>query len=279
MRRVLFLIILTALSFASCFTVKKIQTTNPPPTTNLKKENAYSLMTKLKSNDFNYRWMSSRFTVDFSSDSSNDSFSGVIRMRKDSIIWMTISAALGTYTAVHAKLNEDSVQFIDHYHGQYFKGTYDHFDSLWGEDIDFELLQSVMMGNSLDFYHDTSKIKAYYDGREYILSTVRKRRFKRLMYRNKPLHSKSDAQLIWIDPNDFHITKIRLEDFMNHRTFEASYDDFQKGDSGISFPMHIHYEINAEKVIKIDLKYKKVNFAEYESIPFKIPPKYEQIHY
>jgi len=44
--------------------------------------------------------------------------------------------------------------------------------------------------------------------------------------------------------------------------------------------MHIHYEINTgKKIIKIDLKYKKVNFSNYEKIPFIIPPKYEQIHY
>lgn len=277
----IFLIMCIGFFFTSCFTAKKIPTPNPPPTTSIKKENAYSLMTKMKGNNLNYRWISARFSVDYDNDSDHESCTGVVRLRKDSIIWMTISVALGAYTALHAKLTGDSVMFINHHEEQYFKGTYDYLDTLLREDLDFDLIQSVMVGNSLEFYNDTAKMKAYYDGKEgdYVLSTVRKRRYRRMM-KNKPLHTKNDAQLIWIDPNDFHIKKIRLEDFVTKHTFEASYDDFQKEDSGSTFPMHIHYEINTgKKIIKIDLKYKKINFANSESIPFIIPKKYEQIHY
>jgi hypothetical protein len=279
MRRRLFLVFVLALFFTSCLTVKKIQTPNPPPTTSLKKENAYSLMTKLRANNLNYRWISAHFTCDYDNDTSHESFSGVVRLRKDSVIWMTVSV-LGVYTAIHAKLDDDSVMYIDHHNEQYFKGNYDYLETLLKEDIDFDLIQSVMVGNSMEFYSDTAKMKAYFDGRDYVLSTVRKRKYKRLLYRNKPLHTRSDAQVIWLDANDFHIKKIRLEDFVTQHTFEATYDDFEKRDSGSTFPMHIHYEINTgKKNIKIDLKYKKVNFTNSESIPFTIPKKYEQIHY
>lgn len=280
MKRLLFFVVPIALIFASCLTAKKIQQTNPPPTASLKKENAYSLMTKLKTNNLNFRWISARFSVDITSDSSQESFSGVVRIRKDSIIWMTVSALLGAYTAVHAKMDGDSIMFIDHIHEQYFKGTYDYLDTLLKDDIDYDMLQSVMIGNSLEFYSDTAKMKAYFDGRDYVLSTVRKRKYKRLMYRNKPLHSRNDAQVIFIDASDFHIKKIKLEDFITKHTFEASYSDFEKQDSGTVFPMNIHYEINTgKKIITIDLKYKKVNFTNSESIPFKIPQKYVQIRY
>jgi hypothetical protein len=281
MRRLLFLGMLTGLFFTSCFTVKKIPTPNPPPTTSLKKENAYSLMTKLKGNNLNYRWISAHFSAEIDNDTSHDSFNGVVRMRKDSIIWMSVSVILGALTAVHAKLDGDSVIFINHIQGDYFKGTYDYLDTLLNEDIDFDLIQSVMVGNSLEFYNDTSKMKAYYDGRQgdYVLSTVRKRGYRRLK-KNKPLHTKNDAQLIWLDATDFHIKKVRLEDFVTHHTFEATYDDFEKKDSGSVFPRHIHYEINTgKKIIKIDLKYKKVNFTNSETIPFIIPKKYVQIHF
>ena len=211
MRRLLFLFIWMGILFTACFTTKKIPTPNPPPTANIKRENAYSLVTKMKGNNLNYRWISAHFSADIDNDTSHDSFSGVVRLRKDSIIWMTVSYALGTYTALHAKLDGDSVMFIDHYHDSYFKGTYDYLDTLLNEDLDFDLIQSVMVGNSLEFYKDTAKMKAYYDGKagDYVLSTVRKRRYRRLM-KNKQLHSKNDAQLIWLDASDFHIKKIRL---------------------------------------------------------------------
>jgi len=280
MRRLLLLLLVPGLFFTSCLTVKKIQTPNPPPTTSLRRENAYSLMTKLRGNNLNYKWISAHFTMDYDDDTTHQSLDGVVRMRKDSIIWTTVSVLLGSITVAHAKLDGDSVMIINHLGKNYFKGTYDYMDTLLREDVDFDLIQSVLIGNSLAFYNDTSKMKAYFDGRDYILSTVRKRKYKRLMYRNKPLHSRNDAQLIWIDASDFHIKKVRLEDFVTHHVFEASYDDFKKQDSGSIFPMHIHYEINTEKkAIKIDLKYKSVNFTNYEKIPFIIPKKYEQIRY
>ena len=281
----LFLFLFLALLFAACFSTKKA-TTQPslkPSATNtsLKKENAYSLMTKLKGNDLKYRWISAHFSADItSSDSSEVSFNGVVRIRKDSVMWMTISVALGAYTALHAKLGIDSVMYIDHHNEQYFKGTYDYLDTLLREDVDFELIESVMEGKSLEFYHDTAKMKAYFDGKDYILSTVRKRGTRKVM-KNRILHNHhSDVQLIWLDASDFHIKKIRLEDFLTQHTFEASYDNLQKGDSGSTFPMHIHYAINTgKKTINIDLKYKKINFTNSESIPFNIPKKYVQVRY
>jgi len=282
----LFLVASFALFLLSCSAHKKITATQPKAitttaSTSLKKENASSLMTALKSNSLKYRWISAHFSADIvSGDSSDVSFNGVVRIRKDSVIWMTVSVALGAYTALHAKLGIDSVMYIDHHDEQYFKGTYDYLDTLLKEDIDYDMIQSVMVGRHLDFYHDTSKIKAYFDGKDYILSTVRKRKYRRLMYKNRPLHSRNEAQLIWLDDSDFHIKKIRLEDFVTQHTFEASYDDFQKQDSGGVFPMHIHYIINTgKKIINIDLKYKKINFTNSESIPFIIPKKYVQVHY
>lgn len=275
----IFLIIPLVFYFASCFTPKKIQSSNPPPSKSLKKENVNFLMSKLKANNYNFHWISAHFNADIDDDSSQTSFGGTLRIRKDSLIWMTVSVVLGAYTAVHAKMDADSVMIINHHEENYLKGNYDYIDSLLKEDIDYELLQSVMIGNSMEFYNDTAKMNAYLEGKDYLLSTVRKRRLRR-MERNKPLHIKNDAQLIWIDSVDFHIKKVKLEDFVTHHTFEATYDDFQKSDSGISFPTHIHYEIfTGKKTIKIDLTYKKINFTNYEKAPFIIPKKYEQIHF
>lgn len=279
----LFPVIYCTLLFTSCHTSKHV-TASPhaaSTATSLKKENAYSLMTAMRATPFHYRWLSAHFSADIiSRDSSEVSFTGTVRIRKDSVIWMTVSVALGTYVALHAKLDGDSVMYIDHHNGQYFKGTYDYLDTLLREDIDYDLIQSVMVGRPLDFYRDTSKMKAYFDGKDYILSTIRKRKYKKLMYKNRTLHTHNEAQLIWLNDSDFYVKKIRLEDFATRHTFDASYDDFQKQDSGSIFPMHIHYVINTgKKIINIDLKYKRLNFTNYESIPFIIPKNYVQIHY
>jgi hypothetical protein len=145
-------------------------------------------------------------------------------------------------------------------------------------DIDFDMLQSVMTGSSMEFYNDTSKMKSYFDGTQYIISTIRKRRLKRILYLNKSYHSKDDGQFIFIDPVDFHITHIRVEDFVNRRTFDAYFSDFQKVDS-VMFPFHIQLQIKAEKTFKADIQYKKVMFKTGEEVPFIIPKKYVRVQY
>lgn len=250
---------------------------NKTPAPSLKKENIYSLVSKLKANKYDYKWITAHFSFDMDEDSSHTSFSGTIRMRKDSVIWMSIAPLLGI-EAARVMLTQDSAMTMDRLHDTYFKGDYDYINSRLADDIDFELIQSVMVGSNVEFYNDTAKMKSYFDGSQYLISTIRRRKLKRILYHNSNYRSKSDAQFIWLDPQDYHITHVRLEDFVNHRTFDAYYSDFQKVDS-VMFPFHIRYEIVAEKKIRIDLQYKKVAFKLQEETPFTIPKKYERVQY
>jgi hypothetical protein len=177
-------------------------------------------------------------------------------------------------------VTQDSAMYMDRLNDTYFKGDYNYINSKLNtaDDLDLDLLQSMMIGNCMEFYSDTAKMKSYFDGKQYIISTIRKRNLRRVLYRNRPYHSKEDEQFIFLDPVDFHITHVRLEDFVNHRTFDAYYSDFQKVDS-VMFPFHIQYQIVAQKNIKIDLQYKKVSFKQEESVPFIIPKKYQRVQY
>lgn len=275
----IFPVIIILIFIISCVTNRKIQTS--PDTyynaAGLKHENAALLLSKLKKRKFDYKWISAHFDVEIDVDSSHTSLSGIVRVRKDSIIWMTISPLLGIEVA-RALLNKDTAMFVDKVHDKYFKGNYDYIDSLLDDDIDYELLQSVMVGTNVDFYTDTAKLKGFYDGQQYLLSTVTRRQVRKVLFQNREIHTKNDVQFIWFDKNDYHINRIRLEDFVNHRTFDAYYGEFQQFDS-VMFPSHIQYVITAEKTIKIDLQYKKVYFKDKEETPFAILPKYERIQY
>ena len=273
------LISITILLAVSCKTSRKVQTSETTyyNASGLKHENATLLLSKLKKRKLDYKWISAHFALEMDVDSIHTSFGGTVRIRKDSIIWMTISPLLGIEVA-RVLLNRDTAMFIDKVHDKYFKGNYDYIDSLLDDDVDYELVQSVMVGSNMDFYSDTARLKGYFDGQNYLLSTVPRRKIKRILFRNLNIRAKSDVQFIWFDPKDYHINRIRVEDFVNHRTFDAFYSDFQQVDSVI-FPSHIQYVIQAEKTIKIDLEYKKIYFKAKEETPFAILPKYERIEY
>jgi hypothetical protein len=265
----------------SCKSLYNIPAGNQPktPVPSLKKVNIYTLISKIKTSQFDYKWISAHFSMDMDVDSSHDSFGGTVRIRKDSVIWMSISSLLGIGEAARIMLTQDSAMEMNRLKDNYFKDDYDYINNRLHEDVDFELIQSVMMGSSMEFYKDTDKMKSYDDGKQYIISTIRKRKLKKVLFKNRrPFRIKNDAQFIFLDPVDFHITRVRVEDFVNHRTFDAYYSDFRKVDS-ISFPFHIQYVISAERNIKIDLQYKKVVFKTIEDVPFVIPKKYERFQY
>ncbi|HXP52283.1 MAG TPA: DUF4292 domain-containing protein [Bacteroidia bacterium] len=279
MRRIL-LFVIVMVFIVSCKDTRKIQTSETTyyNASGLKHENASVLLSKLKKRKFDYKWISAHFSFEMDVDSSHTSFGGTVRIRKDSIIWMTISPLLGIEVA-RVLLNKDTAMFIDKVHDKFFKGNYDFIDSLLDDDVDYELVQSVMVGSNIDFYNDTAKLKGYFDGKQYLLSTVTRREIKRILFHNRTIRTKNDVQFIWFDPKDYHINRIRVEDFVNHRTFDAFYSDFQQVDSVMMFPTHIQYVIQAEKTIKIDLEYKKIYFKTQEETPFNILPKYERIQY
>ncbi len=279
-RKPMFVLIpLLLLVFISCKTKEITRTENKRPLVpSLKKMNIFSLIAKIKARQFNYEWINAHIAINIQVDSSTSSFSGNIRMRKDSVIWMSIAPLLGI-EADRIMLTQDSAMEMNRLKDTYFKDDYDYINSRLHEDLDFELIQSVMIGSRMEFINDTSKMKSYFDGKEYIVSTIRRKRIKKVLYKNKmPVHNRTEAQFIFLDPVDFHITHVKVEDFANHRIFDAYYSDFQKVDS-VSFPFHVKCLVTAEKNIKIDLQYKKIAFKAREEVPFFIPKKYERIQY
>lgn len=271
-------ILLFFFTLISCKTAQKVQADNKPKPSSpsLKKENIHSLASKIRNNQINFKWLSAHFSADVQIDSEETSFSGNLRMRKDSLIWMAINK-MG-FKGLQILLTQDSAMEINYRQDNYFKSTYDSINDRIDNDIDYDMVQAVMLGSTMEFYNDTSKMKSYFDGSEYIISTIRKRRLRRILFKNRNYHSKDDGQFIFLDPTDFHITHLQVKDFVNNRTFDTYYSDFQKVDS-VMFPFHIQFEIKAKTHIKVDLQYKKVAFGTKEETPFIIPKKYVRVQY
>jgi len=277
MKKLVFLLLPLLLSI-SCKTTKKVQQDKQtkPVVPSLKKENIHTLAAKIKNNEFNFKWISAHVSVEMDDDSSHTSFSGNLRICKDSVIWMSVSV-IGI-KMLQVLLTQDSAMFINYHTDSYFKGDYDYVDKLIHNDVDYDMAQSILTGTCMEFYSDTSKMKSYFDGSQYIISTIRKRKLKKVLYKNREYKSKDDGQFIFLDPQDFRISHIQIKDFVNNRSFDAFYSDFQKVDS-VMFPCHIQYQIKAEKNIKVDLQYKKVMFKSQEEAPFVIPKKYAPLQH
>src|ERR1035437_11040139 len=126
-----FLLVLVIL--ASCSTQRKI--IKAP----IKEEGAEYLFKKLKEHELQYNWLTAKFSAEYKNKGQTTSLNGQIRIRKDSVIWLSFSPALGI-EVFRMMLTQDSVKFINRMNNSFFAGDYNYVNRYLHTNIDFDIL-------------------------------------------------------------------------------------------------------------------------------------------
>jgi hypothetical protein len=239
----------------------------------LKEAKAAYLLEALALNELQFDWFSAKFSIDYIYDKKLTEFRGQIRIRKDSIIWLSFSPALGIEMA-RLKITNDSVFFMNRLNKSYLKGDYTFINEYLHTNIDFDILQSLIIGNDFQFY-EKSKFRATVDGQEYKLSTAERRKLKKFVKQDET-DAKAYYQNIWLDPETFKISRVTIKEITNDKKLNAYYSNF-KDHEGQLFPFKIHFEIIADEKIEVKVDYSRIRIDEPTSFPFTIPSKYERI--
>ncbi|MDP2721223.1 MAG: DUF4292 domain-containing protein [Bacteroidales bacterium] len=233
------------------------------------------LYAKLNENQLNFNSLSARFSLSFEMDKKMTNLRGQLRIQNDSVIWISFSPALGI-EAARVLLSNDSVFFINRLNKTYFTGRYNLIDSLLNTTIDYDLLQSMLVGNDLTQY-DINKYKSSVDGGLYKMTIRERRKIKRYI-KSGEIATKVLVQQIWLDPENFKMRRIDLKEQgeESHNNLQVSYSDYVKI-GGQLFPSKIHIDINSQKTIHIDIDFGKTELNQEVSFPFSIPSKYDKM--
>ena len=169
----------------------------------------------------------------------------------------------------------DSVKFINRINNTYFIGDYDYVNKFLNTNIDFDILQSFLIGNDLSFYED-GKFRASLDGEQYKLSTAERGKLKKFV-RNSQEPLTILIQNIWIDPETFKITRADVKEIRKQNIkLEANYSGFEKVNDQL-FPRNVRFEISADKNIQCSIEFSRINIITPQQFPFKIPLNYRQV--
>jgi len=234
------------------------------------------LSKKMLDNQFNYKWLNSKFSVTTNVDGKTNSFSASVRSRKDSALWISLS--MFGLEGARLLATCDSVKFVDRINSKYFKGDYSYLSQILNTEIDFEMLQAVLIGNSVEFYSEDDKLRTYIENGNQVLSTIRKRKIKKVINNATSEQNilKELVQRIWLDASTYRVKKNVINDFNTNRTFEGNYGNFQLVDS-LLFPFEAEFSIQAQRTMKVSINYSKVEINNVQSLPFSIPSKYESM--
>jgi hypothetical protein len=246
---------------------------NPPQAVEVHQvtESADSLASVVIGRDLSTRWFSARVNVDATIDKENRSFNANLRICKDSAIWMSISPALGIEVA-RVLIDKDSVRFINRLNSTYFKGGFAYLNNMLQVDVNFKMIQSVLIGNAY-LHYNVDKYIQDRENAELVLSTLKFRKIKR---ENELEPPQILTQEIWYSPVQQKITRMEIQDYRPTRKFSVHYNAFETVD-GMSVPAKINIEASAKKELKIALEYSKIALNKELNLPFNIPDGYEPI--
>lgn len=234
-------------------------------------------LTKLvKENELDYTWISAKADAETNIDGEAHNLDISVKIKKDSVMWISLKAVGGLVDVAKMHITKDSVKMIVYIKKQYFVGDFNYINQLLNADIDFELLQAALFGNSADFDDDDTKLKSFVEKEncQYVLSTERKRRLRRITSGQDSL--KRSLQTMTLNPETFKILINHFEDAQTNRSFQANYDKFVTTDS-VFAPRSINIDIKAEKKVNAKINYTRIEKNIPQKISFNIPKSYEPI--
>jgi hypothetical protein len=230
------------------------------------------LINDMRKSEFRFQWFSGKLDCEASDDSSKVSFDVNVRIRKDSVIWMMITDPVLHIQVARVLITKDSVKFVQKLpEEKCFRGDFAILSNLLQNEVDYDMIQSLLIGNSASFYEEDEKLKAGVNRKEcdYILSTIRKRKLNKVL-KDPATAPAEPLQTITLDPVSFKILKILFIDAQN-RTFTADYSEFSPEDS-LMFPHKaLFFARGAQKSARLDVNYKRVKLNEPLEFPFSFP--------
>ena len=264
----LILVFITIISLftTSCSSSKKVSAKR-----NLKKYGFEYLKLKNEENELTFNNLSAKLSLTYSNEKSSTKLQGRLRMKQDSILWISFSPAMGI-EAARLILTQDSIKFINRLNKTYFTGEYQMLDTLISTTIDYTIIQSMILANELPYYKlDNYSVKA--DNNMYLLTMEKKRKVKRKIKRGKS-PTNVIIEKVWLDPVNFRMRRVEMNEIGDDKKkLVVQYNDYREVE-GKMFPFKIKISVSADKDIVIDVDYSKVHFDETLSFPFRIPSKY-----
>ncbi len=266
------------------------------------------LIEELQNSQLQYEWFNTKISTTVGIGDKKKSFKTVVKMRKDSIIWLSISPALGI-EAVRIIITPDSIKFIDKINKQYLVSDLKFLAEQRNITADFNELQDIIVTNTL-LLDPEERFKSSRDDTSYILTSKTKRKLRKAVGLNRRKEdnimsqdtviiniinerkfqksiAKSDENSLiikryWLSPTYWRPTRTVVTDLTNERTIEADYTDFfilenmHKDD--FYFPKKVSYTFSGlESSFILNLKYNKVKINKKSSFPFRIPDNYSPL--
>jgi len=201
---------------------------------------------------------SAKVKVDYEGKDGSDQATAYVRIQKDSIIWLSLTGALGI-EGYRLLISKDSFRLMNKLKKIIQYRSIAYLQEITEVPFDFHSLQDVIIGNPVFI---DSNIVSYKNTENGLLILMIGSVFK---------------NLLTLENTDYHIMHSKLDDVntLRNRTCDITYDAYEKNDD-FYFSTKRRISVAEKYKLDINLEFKQYNFNKLQDYPFNIPKNYKR---
>ena len=264
-----FLAILTVTIF-SCRTTKQINKVIATKDTSLVKINNQSAadsllmvrntMDNLLKQHIDFKTFNAKIKVEYQDNKGKQpDITAVVRIIKDSAIWISLSASILNIEVYRVLIKKDSVILLNKQQKEVQFRAVDYLQEVTQVPFDFYTLQDLLVGNPIFL---DSNIVSFRKTEDKILISTAGGFFK---------------NLLTLSSDNYLLTHSKLDDvdLNRNRTADLTYSDFEFS-NGVNFSTYREITVSEKYKLDIQLKFKQYEFNKELSVYFNIPKNFKR---
>ena len=207
--------------------------------------------------DFSTLYLKS--SVHYEDEKQSQNVSAEIRIKKNEVI--SVSIRFLGITMAKALITPSKVQYYEKIGGKFFEGDYKTLSEFLGTDLDFNKVQNLFIGSTLD---DLTKEKY-------------KNSIEDKLYKLENINNSKIQKTYYFDSESFHVTKQVFAQPEQSRSVQIVYPEFRQYPE-MNLPVSVLIDALQEKGrTNIRFDYNSATFNEELNFPYSVPEGYEQI--
>ena len=233
-------------------TITACKTVKTSDGTTLRVRSASFLVKKLEQQKLDVEWMTAKVKLRLSENGSTTRASADIRMRKDSVIWMTVKK-FGIEGA-RVLITTDSIYLINRLEREYLVQDFSFIESEFNLPASFQTLQDFILGNV--FFMTQENIKSDINDDAYHLTASDPTPF---------------TNEYWLDATDFNLEKMYFNDLRYQRELTVEQSEYLPVGEIIAFPHRRVVETSSQQLgnVSVEMDLSRVKFNQPANMPFK----------
>lgn len=224
----------------------------------LKPKSEKVLMKRLLSNQVKADWLGAKAKISYRDKYMKESFTGYIRLKKDSAIWMSFKKF--SIEGARALITPDSIFLLDRLNNQYLAKPFSYAQKEYGLPVGFQGLQAMLLGNPVFFSNESV---ASVDSNRYVLA------------------QKTDniATKYWLERGTFLLREFMADDFRNKRELTYMASDYQLLPDKQNFSYFRRFNLNSADLgkLQVNVDFSKVEIDVPQKMPFSVSSRYKKV--